>query len=87
MDVKPHTLVVAIQCVAAVIKILDRRLEILGHKEAAKLEQLIVTFDLAEIDLKAAYEAALAQYGGLPAYEDLAAWSLEFEQKGNSSDA
>jgi hypothetical protein len=77
MNMKPQTLAVAIQCVSAVTRLLDKRLESDGSKDAAKLEQLLVSFDLAELDLKAAYAAACEQYEGLPDYDALVSWSLE----------
>ena len=76
MELKAQTLAVAIQCVSAVTKILDERLGDDQSKAAAELEQLLVSFDLAELDLKAAYQLALNQYGGLPPYEVLLKWSL-----------
>ena len=76
MKIKPQTLAVAIQCISAVTKILDERLGNEQSKDATELEQLLVGFDSAGLDLKAAYEASEAQYSGLPAYEDLLAWSL-----------
>lgn len=76
MQVKPKTLAVAIQCVSAAIKVLDNRMENATSTNAAELEQLLVTFDLAGIDLKAAYESAWDQYDALPAYEELLKWSL-----------
>jgi hypothetical protein len=71
MELKPQTLMVAIQCVAAEIRAIDRQLEDEEPDNAAELEQLLVTFDLAADDLKTAYEAALRQYGELPPYEEL----------------
>jgi len=71
MPLKPQTLMVAIQCVAAEIRVIDQQLKNGEPENAAELEQLLVTFDLAAEDLKNAYEAALNQYGGLPAYEEL----------------
>ena len=76
MELKPQTLAVAIQCVSAVTKLLDERLGEDRSAAAAELEQLLVSFDLAEIDLKAAYQLALARYDGLPPYEELQSWSL-----------
>lgn len=70
MQLKPQTLMVAIQCVAAQIEALDNRLH--GESSnAAELEQLLVSFDLAAADLKTAYQEAVKAYGGLPAYEEL----------------
>jgi hypothetical protein len=71
MQVKPQTLMVAIQCVAAQIKTMDRRLQEDAPSDAAELEQLLVSFDLAAADLKSAYQEALNQYGGLPPYDEL----------------
>jgi hypothetical protein len=76
MELKPQTLAVSIQCIVAVIKALDKRLQDDATENGAELEQLLVTFDLAQSDLQAAYQIALAQYGGLPAYEELVEWSL-----------
>jgi hypothetical protein len=71
MQLKPQTLVVAIQCVAAEIAGMDRRLNGGDLENAVELEQLLVSFDLAADDLKAAYQVAQEQYRGLPPYEDL----------------
>lgn len=71
MQIKPQTLMVAIQCVAAEIRLIDKKLEDDEPANAAELEQLLVSFDLAADDLKKAYEIALNQYGELPAYEEL----------------
>lgn len=71
MQIKPQTLMVAIQCVAAEIHTIDRQLEDDEPDNAAELEQLLVSFDLAADDLKVAYEEALKQYSELPAYDDL----------------
>ena len=72
MQVKPQTLMVVIQCVAAQIKTIDRRLEEEEPDDAAELEQLLVSFDLAAADLKLAYLDALTKFSGLPAYEEIA---------------
>ena len=50
----------------AEIKAIDKQLEDSEPDNAAELEQLLVTFDLAADDLRIAYEAALSQYDGLP---------------------
>ncbi len=71
MQLKPQTLMVAIQCIAAEIKAIDKRLDDNDVTNAAELEQLLVTFDLAAADLKTAYEIAHGQYGELPLYEEL----------------
>ena len=71
MQIKPQTIAIAIQCVAAETKRLTKQLD---HDEVgnpAEIEQLLLTFDLAAADLKKAYELALEQYGGLAAYDDL----------------
>jgi hypothetical protein len=75
MELKPQTLAIAIQCVSTIIKILDERLGDDQSEAAADLEQRLVSFDLAEMDLKAAYELATVKYDGLPPYEDLLKWS------------
>lgn len=62
MQVKPQTLMVVIQCVAARIKTIDRRLEEEEPDDAAELEQLLVSFDLAAEDLKQAYLDALTKF-------------------------
>lgn len=72
MQVKPQTLMVAIQYVAAQIKTIDRRLQEEEPDDAAELEQLLVSFDLAAEDLKQAYLDALTKFSGLPAYEEIA---------------
>ncbi len=71
MQIKPQTIAVAIQCVAAETKRLAEELDNDQAANPAEMEQLLLTFDLAAADLKKAYEAALEQYGGLPAYDDL----------------
>ena len=71
MQLKPQTLMVAIQCVATEIKSLDKRLNEEDAENAAELEQLLVSFDLAADDLMTAYQDALKQYGELPSYEEL----------------
>lgn len=71
MQIKPQTLMVAIQCIAAEIKLIDKQLEGNEPDNAAELEQLLLTFDLAADDLKVAYEIAFNQYSELPAYEVL----------------
>ena len=71
MQIKPQTLMVAIQCVAAESKLVEQQLEDNEPANAAELEQLLVSFDLAAADLKQAYEIAHTQYGELPAYEEL----------------
>jgi hypothetical protein len=70
MQIKPQTLMVAIQCVAAEIHTIDRQLDD-EPDNAAELEQLLVSFDLAADDLRVAYEEALKQYSELPSYDDL----------------
>lgn len=71
MQLKPQTLMVAIQCVAAEIAVMDRQLNEGTPEHAAELEQLLVSFDLAADDLKVAYQAVQEQFGGLPPYEEL----------------
>ncbi|MGC8078201.1 hypothetical protein [Pseudomonas paraeruginosa] len=71
MNLKPQTLMVAIQCVAARTRELDAQLQNDDPENAAELEQLLVGYDLAADDLKNAYEEALAQYSGLPSYDRL----------------
>jgi hypothetical protein len=71
MQLKPQTLMVAIQCVAAEIAAMDKQLNEENSENAAELEQLLVSFDLAADDLKAAYQTAQEQFGGLPPYEEL----------------
>ena len=66
MNLKPQTLMVAIQCVAARTRELDAQLQ-----NDDELEQLLVGYDLAADDLKNAYEQALGQYSGLPPYDRL----------------
>jgi hypothetical protein len=71
MELKPQSLMVAIQCVAAQTKLLDIELTEQDPPNAAELEQLLVSFDLAADDLKNAYQRALERYDGLPPYESL----------------
>ncbi len=55
MNLKPQTLMVAIQCVAARPRELDAQLQNDDPQNAAELEQLLVGYDLAADDLKKAY--------------------------------
>lgn len=71
MQIKPQTLMVAIRCVAAQTKLLDRDLNENNPANAAELEQLLVSLDLAASDLKTAYREALEKFGELPPYEEL----------------
>lgn len=71
IQLKPQTLMVAIQCVAAETRAIDRQLEEGAPTNAAELEQLLVGFDLAADDLKAAYMEAVGQFGELPPYDEL----------------
>ena len=71
MQIKPQTIAVAIQCVAAEIKRLANELDNDQAANPAETEQLLLTFDLAAADLKKAYEVALEHYGDLPGYDDL----------------
>lgn len=71
MHIKPQTLMVSIQCVAAEIEAIEKQLEDGEPENAAELEQLLVTFDLAADDLKTAYENAQKKYGELPPYGEL----------------
>lgn len=50
---------------------IKRQLEEVDADDAADLEQLLLSFDLAIDDLKSAYAKACEQYGGLPSYEEL----------------
>lgn len=68
---KPQTLIVAIQCVASEARSIERQLEEVDADDAADLEQLLLSFDLAIDDLKSAYAKTCEQYGGLPSYEEL----------------
>jgi len=71
MELKPQSLMVAIQCVAAQVRLLDDQLEREDSSNADDVEQLLVSFDIAAADLRAAYEEALQRYEGLPSYEAL----------------
>ena len=71
MELKPQSLMVAIQCVAAQVRLLDDQLEREDSSNADNVEQLLVSFDIAAADLRAAYEEALQRYEGLPSYEAL----------------
>lgn len=71
MQVKPQTLMVAIQSVAAQLKAMDRQLQEDEPSNAAELEQLLVSYEVAAADLEKAYREALTQYGGFPSYEEL----------------
>ena len=69
MQVKPQTLMVAIQSVAAQLKAMDQQLQEAEPSNAAELEQLLVSYEVAAADLEKAYREALTQYGGFPTYE------------------
>lgn len=71
MQVKPQTLMIAIQCVAAQIKAMDQQLQDDESGDAAALEQLLVSCEVAATDLEKAYAEALTQYGGFPPYAEL----------------
>jgi len=71
MNLKPQTIMVAIQCVSKEIHALDERLEDGSVEDPAETEQLLVSYDLALEDLKNAYLVAQGQYGGLPPYDQL----------------
>ena len=68
---RPQTLMIAIQCLAAKTKEIDQYLNEDNPSNAAELEQLLVTFDLAADDLKSAYQEALEKYVGLPPYDKI----------------
>ena len=77
MQIKPQTLMIAIQCVAVQTRVLDQRLQ--SDKPGddpdvkADLEQTLLSFDLAAEDLKTAYSVASTHFEGLPPYDDLVA--------------
>ena len=71
MELKYQTLIAAIQCVESKCRELDRRVNTEEHDLAADLEDLLVTFELAAMDLKKAYEEARERFSGLPSYEEL----------------
>jgi len=71
MELKPQSLMVAIQCIATQVRLIDAQLEREESSNAEELEQLLVSFDVAAADLRAAYEEALHRYEGLPSYETL----------------
>ncbi|MCF6252508.1 MAG: hypothetical protein L3J75_14770 [Methylococcaceae bacterium] len=71
MKLQPQTIMVAIQSVEAEIRLLDKQLESDDVENAAELEQVLVSYDLAAADLKAFYEAMLDQYSELPSYDTL----------------
>lgn len=71
MNLKPQTIMVAIQCVSKEIHALDKRLEAGTVDDPAEAEQLLVSYDLALEDLKGVYLVAQGQYGGLPTYDQL----------------
>jgi len=71
MTLKPQTLSVAIQCIAARTRQLADRTDGDNSRNAAEIEQLLVVYDLAAEELKAAYEAASKQSTGLPPYAEL----------------
>ena len=67
MNLKPQTLMVAIQCVAARTRELDAQLQNDDPQNAAELEQLLVGYDLAADDMDSliltACDGALAHNG------------------------
>lgn len=71
MNLKPQTIMVAIQCVSKEIHVLDGRLEAGTVEDPAETEQLLVSYDLALEDLKGVYLVAQGKYGGLPPFEQL----------------
>ncbi|KGD92384.1 hypothetical protein JL37_17200 [Achromobacter sp. RTa] len=71
MILKPQTLLVSIQCIAARTRQLVQQLNSGDPAKAAEIEQLLVVYDLAAEELKAAYELALEQSTGLPPYAEL----------------
>ncbi len=71
MQLKPQTLMVAVQCVASETRAIDKKLQNNELKNGAEIEQLLVTYDLAAEDLKAAYIAAYGKNNSMPTYEDL----------------
>lgn len=71
MKLKPQTLSVAIQCIAAEARRLAGQLSCDDRQNAADIEQLLVVYDLAAEELRIAYEAALTQFTGLPPYAEL----------------
>lgn len=70
-ELKPQTLMVAIQCVAARSNELSRGIDSCDISEAENIEQLLLSMDIAADDLKSAYQEALKLYGNLPSYEEL----------------
>ena len=71
MELKPQTLMVAIQCLAAETRRIEQSLEAESPENGAELEQLLVAYDLAADDLKAAYLASQARFAGFPSYDSL----------------
>lgn len=71
MSLKPQTLMVSIQCIAARTRQLAEHLNGEDPGNAAEIEQLLVAYDLAAEDLKAEYELALEQSTGLPPYAEV----------------
>ena len=68
---KPQTLMIAIQCVAAEIKLLDAKLDSGEVENEVETEELLVSYDLALADLQSSYEAADSAYSGLPSFDEL----------------
>lgn len=71
MKLQPQTIMVAIQSVEAEIRLLDQKLKNDEVDDAAELEQILVSYDLAAADLKACYEEMLEQHSELPSYDVL----------------
>jgi len=64
--IKPQTLMVAIQCVAAQMKMQDKGLNEGNPSSAAGLVQLLASRDIAASSPKAAYRDARQMFGSLP---------------------
>ncbi|WP_457328532.1 hypothetical protein [Rhizobacter sp. P5_C2] len=71
MELRPQTLIVAVQCVARRIHELDKLIDEVDSQEAGQLEELLVSFDLAAADLKKAYAEAREKFADMPDYEQL----------------
>lgn len=73
MQLKPQTVMVAIQSLEAKVRLLDDKLENDDVADPSEAEQLLVCYELAAMDLKKYYEDISAEYGDMPSYDELIA--------------
>jgi hypothetical protein len=73
MELKPQTVMVAIQSLEAQARILDSKLENDDVVDPVEAEQLLVCYEVAALDLQSCYKEISAKYGDMPSYDDLIA--------------